>query len=287
MNSVHLLIPDLFLPKDIAAEACRDLRLPALEKMLGRGHYQLLEPASMEEIAVQIILISHTQGDAPIAEYLCRIRRARGRMLDARRSGQFEFAARPVAAYAGVQIGSEEAAALCANLNAHFAGRTWNSLRRTRNAGICVWRQCAAHQYRAALAGGRRRCAQGLARQEKTRRAATHCSTRSKCCCMHIRSTKFAKRAGNLPINSVVAVGKQDRGQHGNTLRKIYDFASSDDVLAEMFAAACGHPIRGHDPAKWNKDSIAKGRQLLVWTGLRSALQRGDLSGWRICAAGF
>lgn len=34
---VHLVIPDLFLLKDIAAEACADLRLPALEKLLARG----------------------------------------------------------------------------------------------------------------------------------------------------------------------------------------------------------------------------------------------------------
>jgi hypothetical protein len=34
MKSVHLVIPDLFLPKDIAAEVCADLRLPALEKHL-------------------------------------------------------------------------------------------------------------------------------------------------------------------------------------------------------------------------------------------------------------
>ena len=37
MKSVHLVIPDLFLPHDIAAEACADLSLPALEKLLARG----------------------------------------------------------------------------------------------------------------------------------------------------------------------------------------------------------------------------------------------------------
>src|SRR4030067_797895 len=37
MTSVHLVIPDLFLPKDIAAEGCADLRLPALAKLLARG----------------------------------------------------------------------------------------------------------------------------------------------------------------------------------------------------------------------------------------------------------
>ena len=37
MKNVHLIIPDLFLPEDIAAEVCADLHLPALEKLLARG----------------------------------------------------------------------------------------------------------------------------------------------------------------------------------------------------------------------------------------------------------
>ena len=37
MRKVHLVVCDLFLPADIAAGVCADLRLPALEKMLARG----------------------------------------------------------------------------------------------------------------------------------------------------------------------------------------------------------------------------------------------------------
>src|SRR3989339_260007 len=37
MKNVHLVICDLFLPTDIAAEVCAGLHLPALEKMLARG----------------------------------------------------------------------------------------------------------------------------------------------------------------------------------------------------------------------------------------------------------
>ena len=37
MKNTHLVIPDLFLPGDIAAEVCAGLSLPALEKLLGRG----------------------------------------------------------------------------------------------------------------------------------------------------------------------------------------------------------------------------------------------------------
>ena len=37
MKNVHLVITDLFLPKDFAAEVCAGLNLPALEKLLARG----------------------------------------------------------------------------------------------------------------------------------------------------------------------------------------------------------------------------------------------------------
>ena len=37
MKNVHLLITDLFLPVDFAAEVCAGLHLPALERLLARG----------------------------------------------------------------------------------------------------------------------------------------------------------------------------------------------------------------------------------------------------------
>jgi len=42
MRNVHLVICDLFLPKEFAAEVCAGLRLPALEKMLARGQAEIL-----------------------------------------------------------------------------------------------------------------------------------------------------------------------------------------------------------------------------------------------------
>ena len=74
-------------------------------------------------------------------------------------------------------------------------------------------------------------------------------------------------------------------GGQGAKLPHKYDCISSDDVLAEMFAAAADIPFAAM-PAKWNEDSIA-GRQLLVWTGLRSALQRGDLPAWQSALQDF
>ena len=46
-----------------------------------------------------------------------------------------------------------------------------------------------------------------------------------------------------------------------------------------MFAAAAGIPFAGWS-GQW-RDEERNGRQLLVWTGLRRALQQGDLGAWR------
>jgi len=68
MKNVHLIIPDLFLPQDIAIEACTDLHLPALEKLLARG--TLREPlalnTSLESVLCELFS-SNTQEKLSIA----------------------------------------------------------------------------------------------------------------------------------------------------------------------------------------------------------------------------
>lgn len=65
----------------------------------------------------------------------------------------------------------------------------------------------------------------------------------------------------------------------GMRLQKNYDCVSSDEMLAGMFASAAGVTFAEWS-AQW-RDEQNSGRQLLVWTGLRSALRRGDLDAWR------
>jgi hypothetical protein len=60
---------------------------------------------------------------------------------------------------------------------------------------------------------------------------------------------------------------------------------SSDDALTEMFAAAADIPFAAW-PKQWREEQ-SKGKQLLVWSGLRSTLQHGDLAGWRIALQDF
>jgi hypothetical protein len=85
---------------------------------------------------------------------------------------------------------------------------------------------------------------------------------------------------GELPVNSVWFWGNGSLPiAPGNT----YDTVSSDEELVQMLAQAAGSPFLA-----WKADwQAGLGAQLLVWTGLRSALQRGDLHAWREALQSF
>lgn len=87
---------------------------------------------------------------------------------------------------------------------------------------------------------------------------------------------------GDLPINSVWFWGTE---RPGGTSQQAYDSVSSDEILVEMFAAVAEIPFAGW-PAQW-RDQGNIVQQLLVWTGLRSALQSGDLFAWRAALQDF
>ena len=72
---------------------------------------------------------------------------------------------------------------------------------------------------------------------------------------------------------------------HNIKPQKNYDGASSDDVLAEMFASTVDIPFSAW-ASRWRAEDCP-GKQLLVWAGLRSALQRGDLHAWRVALQTF
>jgi len=97
---------------------------------------------------------------------------------------------------------------------------------------------------------------------------------------------------GELPVNSVWFWGSGD-GRVG--AQSTYASVSSDEMLGEMLAASAGLPFvewspvwqhsldRSLSPARspGEREFLLADGQLLVWTGLRSALQRGDLAAWR------
>jgi hypothetical protein len=119
MDHLHLLIPDLFPPQDVAAEVCAGLRLPALQKLLSRGQASVEPATSLEDSLCRAFGV---QAVAPV--------RAAADGLDVREG--YWLCADPVNLQLHraqmmllPEVGAtrEEAAALCDSLNTHFAGQ--------------------------------------------------------------------------------------------------------------------------------------------------------------------
>ena len=195
MRSVHLVIPDLFLPEDFAAEAGAGLSVPALEKMLGRGHSEILDPVPLENLLCELFGVP-CAADAPIAPISAAFDGlAAGCWLRADpvhlRLQRDQMLLLPV-----VEISAGEAGEMCASLNGHFAGQgmeffaphshRWyvrlDSLPRIRTTPLSQ------------VVGGDVRA---VCQAAKMQRTGTGCSMRSRCCCMRIRSTRPAKRAAS------------------------------------------------------------------------------------------
>jgi hypothetical protein len=275
MKSVHLVIPDLFLPKNFAAETCTDLPLPALESLLGKGRSEILEPAALEDLLCEIFGMP-SRGDAPIA--------AVSALFDGLGAGCW-LRADPVhlrlqrdqmLMLAHSEISAEEAGQMCASLNEYFAGQgmeffaphphRWyvrlDSLPDIRTRPIS---QVIGGDVRRALPTGADAAHWHRVFNEIQMLLFAHPLNESR------------DERGALTVNSVWLWGA---GHSENALpQNNYINASSDEVLVEMLATAAGVPFSawtGH----W-REAENDGGQLLVWTGLRPALQSGDLAAWR------
>jgi hypothetical protein len=287
MKIIRLVIPDLFLPHDIARRVCSGLRLPALEKLLARG--TLTGADSLDDSNP-----STSSGRTGLESYLCDLfgqphssdaRDAPIAAISARFDGLGEgcwLRADPVHLHldqsrmllSAVSPTGEEGAALCASLNEHFAGQgmeffaphpqRWyvrlDALPRIRTTPLA---QVIGGDVRGAMPEG----------EDAVR---WHGIFNEMQMLLYSHPVNDAREGrGELPVNSVWLWGGGCTADIA--LQRNFDFVSSDEVLPEMFAAATSIPFAAWE-TQWRE---AQGRQLLVWTGLRSAMQRGDLAGWR------
>ena len=92
MKKIHVVIPDLFLPQQLAAYASADLRLPALEKLLARARAEPLQIDSLEQWLCERFGVDG-YGDCA-ADLACGWGAAGRILLVARRSGGHQHAAR-------------------------------------------------------------------------------------------------------------------------------------------------------------------------------------------------
>ena len=180
-----------------------------------------------------------------------------------------------------VQVGGEEAAALCASLNAHFTGqgmeffaphpqRWYVRLGSLPNIKTTPLSAAIGGDIRKLLPTGKDAVHWHQVFNEIQMLLHAH----------PINETREAR--GEPMINSLWLWGA---GHSGNLqLKRNFDHASSDEGLVEMLALSAKVPYAGL-PGRWSE--ATEGRQLLVWTRLRAALQCGDLAAWRTALQDF
>lgn len=270
MKNVHLIITDLFLPGDFAAEVSAKLCLPALEKILARGtSIKSDTKLTLDETLCGLFSIPCTSG-APIASLSAA--------FDGLGDGHWlradpvhvRLQREQVVLLPKVNISTDEAMALCASLNAHFADqgmeffaphpeRWYVKLTEHPDITTVPLSQVAGRNIHGNLPGG------GGGRR-------WHQLFNEIQMLLFAHPLNEAREArGELPINSVWFWG----GGAAATAQCDYSRASSDGFELEMLAAAARIPYTPWQPAWQGEEG------LLVWTGLRAALQGGDLAAWR------
>jgi hypothetical protein len=272
MKSVQLVVPDLFLPKEIAAGACDGLHLPALQRLLARSYAS--QAGVPETLEAWLGKAFAGRGDAPFA--------AIGAQYDGLGTGNW-LRADPVhlrlqrdqLLMLEVSPSSEEAQQLCASLTQYFADQ-----------GMAFY---APHSQRWYVRLGESPLAQTTPLPALLGRNIRHALPTGAAAAqlhqlfneaqmvLHAHPLNEAREMrGELPVNSVWLWGE---GTLSRPPRADYQHVVANSDLARMFALAAQISFTAWPP-QWG-GLQSEGSELLVWEGLRTAVQRGDLSEWR------
>jgi hypothetical protein len=269
MNHLHLLIPDLFPPQDIAAEVCAGLHLPVLEILLARGNANT-SPA--ETLEARLCAAFGVQAVAPVRAAADRLEVGAAYWLCAD-PVSLQLNRSQVVVLPDVMPSREETAALCASLNEHFASSglhfsaphplRWyvqvdtEPQMTTTPLQQVAWRDAKLHIPQGADA-------------MRWQRIATEAQM-----LLHAHPVNQARaERGELPINSLWFWG----GGRAMPLNKAFDVIGGDSGLAVAFAQAAGVPqielLTAMVDGKY-------GSGLWICMAPGDALQRGDIYAWR------
>lgn len=269
MKHLHLLIPNLFPPQEIAKEVCAGLQLPALEKILARGQVSASSAESLED---WLCATFGAQSVAPVRASADGEEVGDGYWLCADPVNlQLQHAQMLV--LPDVMSGPDDAVALCARLNEHFAGmgfrfvaphpKRWYvqlevELQMTTSPlQQAAWCDAMFHQPQGADA-------------LRWQRIVTEVQM-----LLYAHPLNQEREArGEQLINSLWFWG----GGRAAHLKKAFDAAGGDSGLAAAFVQAAGVPqiesLQAMLDGKFESG-------LWVCDAPREALQRGDLYQWR------
>jgi len=273
MKKVHVVIPDLFLPQQLAAYASADLGLPALEKLLARGHCEPLKIDTLEEWLCQFFGIGKL-AIAPLTLKADGVQPEDFFWLRADPVG-ISLQREQTILQADLALSAEEAALLCASLNAHFAAdglrfvaphpqRWYLQLEHAPDIQTQPLPQVVGSDLHAHLPGGSDALRWHSVLNEIQMLFYEH------------KVNQAREQRGQIPVNGVWLWGG---GKADKALSPLFSCMSGDSELAQAFALAAG--ISVVQSAGQMTGDAGGADCLLVWEGLRDALQRADIARWR------
>ena len=269
-SKIHLVIPDLFLPQQFASTACSGLAMPALEKILARSRREALSAQSLETWLCNAFGVLD-EAIAPITL-----------QADGMEPGQFYWLrADPV--HLQLQrahfllrtdelLLADEAAQLCESLNAHFAGerfkffaphpqRWYVRLESAPNLQTHPLAQVAGKNVYPYLPSGDDALYWHRVLNEVQMLLYEH----------PVNEARVARGEGS--VNSVWLWGG---GVAQKKSQQPFSAVYSDSPLVKAFAKNAGVP---YENESWMNNMT--GDVLLVWEGLRQAIQQGNLQAWQ------
>lgn len=280
MRSVHLIVPDLLSPEYLASGVAEGLALPALERMLARGSREMRDPEALEASLCDLFFEAGYAG-TPVAAISAAFDGLGGGCWLRADPAHMQLSRNQLELHPLVDVPADEAAQLCAALNAHFAGqgmeffaphpqRWYLRLDAQPDIRTVPLSQAGGSDIRGLLPEGPEGARWQQLFNEMQMLLFGH----------PLNAVREAR--GELPVNCLWLWGN---GVADIRTPCRYAGVSSNDELAAMFASAAGLPF-----AEWSgqwRTEAGESEQLLVWTGLRNALQRNDPDGWRAALQDF
>lgn len=270
MKALHIVVPDLFLPGELAADVGAGLHLPVLEKIMARGDSRPLALTSLEAWLCSMFGVPEA-AIAPVTLRADGVPPEQGYWLRAD-PVHLRLEREQMILQTNVAPSSTEAAVLCAYLNAHFADsgmrffaphpqRWYVRLDEAPDLETYPVSQVEGRNARSYMPqGGQALQWHGILNEIQMALYA------------HPLSEASAQQ-GILAVNSVWLWG----GGYAAELTRVFDRLYGGCELAQAFARAVQIPCVPDFPAS----PLAGGRSLYVWDGLNSALRRGDFYAWR------
>jgi hypothetical protein len=280
MKNIRIVIPDLFLPGQLAAYASGDMALPALEKLLARSQLTTLASRPLEQWLCDSFGIENgaiapftlvADGVPPLEYYWLRADPV-----------HIVIQRDQLVLQESDALSVEDAAQLCASLNAHFAvdglhfvaphpQRWYLRLTHTPELETDALPQVIGENIQGHLPRGKDSLRWHSVFNEIQMLFYEHSVNQAR------------ERCGKQPVSALWLWGG---GKLAQGLLQPFSALAGDSVLAGAIARAAGVPIV-EQASILSGDAGTGGELLLVCEGMRGALQRADIAQWRSTLAQF